>query len=143
MATTLTAYLPVSATAHAMSVFCPRLFQSLLQEFNLQCLSPELALQLPHPVLELANGAVRGYAIVAAHGNRPSFKHEATPTIQKVWRKAIAAGDRPDALLAGQRFLDKAELLCARPIPPTATISDEFDLRRRNMLRDIPKPPWL
>lgn len=126
-----------------MSVFCPRLFQSLLQEFNLQRLSPELALQLPHPVFELANGAVRGYAIAAAHGNRPSFKHQAPPPIQQVWRNAIAVGHRPDALLAGQRFLDKAELLCARPIPPTANISDELDLRRKYMLMYIPKPPWL
>ena len=63
------------------------------------------------------------------------------PTIQKIWRHAIAARDRRDALAAVQRLLDNPQLFGGTPAATAATIRYDFKFRHEHMLRDIPKPP--
>ena len=87
----------------------------------------ERTFKFANAVLQLSHNLGAGDVIILGHGNTPPFEHEPSPTIQQVWRYAIAPRNNRDAGAVVERLLDNSQLLGGSPAAPAATIGDDFD----------------
>jgi hypothetical protein len=76
--------------------FCPRRFESLLEDLVLHGLATKQPFEIAHPLLEPARLGGRHDLIIGADGFAAPFAHQPPPAEHQAGRKPVAAGNVAD-----------------------------------------------